>query len=284
MVLILTVINFITIHFFREEQQIYENEIVSVYQEILKQNKTYPLPPHINRFGEELKIDKAYSEEKFKQYSTTVLIWESLFILILSYFFYKILGLISRKEKEHEEFLKFLFFILSHKIGNFLSVVKTNTAILKLNPNLQSIDRIERSCHIIDDEIKKSMETIKKLPRISKSKQKIDVSELIKKLLTKYDSDKKIIFTSRRLNIEANIEALETIIFLLLDNAFRYAHSKVHIKICRNAFAIRNDFSEIFKGSGIGLQIVDYLCKTYNFSASYRTKGDNFLVFLSLER
>lgn len=283
MVMILTVINFVTIYFFRAEQQRYENEIVSIYQEILKRNKNYPLPPYINRFGEELKIEKTYSEEQFRQYSKTVLIWESLFILILSYFFYRVLILISRKEKEHEEFLKFLFFILSHKISNFLSVVKTNTAILKLNPNLQSIERIEKSCHIIDEELKKSMETIKKLPKISKSKQKVDISELLKKLISNYENDKKIILTSRQFILEANKEAIETILFLTIDNAFRYAYSKIHIKICKNAIAIRNDFSEILKGSGIGLQIVEYLCRTYKFAISYRAKDEHFIVVLRLK-
>ncbi|MCS7203723.1 MAG: hypothetical protein NZ809_04680, partial [Thermodesulfovibrio sp.] len=231
MVFIFSAINFVTIYFFKEEQQRYENEILNIYREILRQNRNYPLPPYINRYGDEIIIDKR-KEERFFQYSKTVLIWESLFILVLSYLFLKILNLISKKEKEYEEFLKFLFFVLSHKIGNFLSVMKTNIEILKLKPETRVIERIEHSCNLIDDELKKSMETIKKLPRISRSKQTINLNELINRLLLKYETDKRLIITSRNIFLDTNVEALETIIFLLLDNAFRYAHSKIHIKIC----------------------------------------------------
>lgn len=283
MVLILTLINFITIYFFNEERQKYESEIMSAYLEIIKYEKNHPLPPYIKKFGEELKIDKVYSEENFKQYSTTVLFWESLFIIILSYFFYRISSLLSKKEREYEEFLKFFFFVLSHKIGNYLSVIKTNTALLRLSTNLRSIERIERSSQILDEEIKKSIEIIKKIPKISKNKQKIELSNLIEDLLSKQECNKKLIYTPRQLNFEANAEALETIIFLLIDNAFRYSHSFIHIKICKNGLAIRNDFSEILKGSGIGLQIVNYLCKIHKISLIHRAKGNHFLIILNLK-
>lgn len=278
MLFIFSVINFVTIYFFEKEQQQYENEIISIYQGILKQNKNYPLPPYIKRYGDEIIIDKSYNEEK--KYSKTVLIWESLLILISSYLFYKVLVLINKKEEEHEEFLKFLFFILSHKIGNFLSVMKTNIEILKLKPELRVLERIEHSCNLIDDEIKKSIEAIKKLPKISKSRQTVNLNALTKRMLSKFQTDKKVIFTSNNLFLNTNAEAVETIIFLLLDNAFRYAHSKIHIKICKHSIAIRNDFSEILKGSGIGLQILEYLCRIHKFSLKYRAKGEHFLSIL----
>lgn len=278
MVFIFSAINFVTIYFFQEEQQRYENEIISIYQGVLKQNKNYPLPPYIKRYGDEIIIDKSYNEERFAKYSKTVLAWEALLILILSYLFFKILNLISRKEKEHEEFLKFLFFVLSHKIGNFLSVMKTNVEILKLKQEPRAIERIERSCNLIDDELKKSIETIKKLPKISKSRQTVSVNELINRILSKYETDKKIILTSRQVFLNTNAEAFETILFLLLDNAFRYAHSKIHIKLFRNGIAIRNDFSEILKGSGIGLQLVEYLTGKAGFSFHSRAKGEHFIA------
>jgi len=279
-VIIFSTINFITIYFFKEEYIKFENEFTSIYQDILKHGKNHPLPPYLKRYGDEIIIDKTYYEERFARYSKTVLIWEALFILILSFLFYKVLVLINKKEIEHEEFLKFLFFVLSHKIGNFLSVMKTNIEILKLKPELRVLERIENSCNLIDDEIKKSMEAIKKLPKISKSRQTVNLNEVVNKTVSKFVTDKKVIFTSRQLFLDINPEAFETIIFLLLDNAFRYSRSKVHIKICSDVIAIRNDFSEILKGSGIGLQIVEYLCRIHKFSIKYRAKGEHFLTIL----
>ncbi len=54
----------------------------------------------------------------------------------------------------------------------------------------------------------------------------------------------------------------------------------IHIKIFRNAVAIRNDFTEIVKGSGLGLQIAEYLCRTSKLQLKYRAKGEHFIVLL----
>lgn len=258
-VLIFSVINFITINFFKEQQQ--EEEILS----------KIPYP-------EQLK--ESYAKERFNKYSKTILIWEVLLILVLSYLFYRILNVISRKEKEHEEFLRFLFFVLSHKIGNFLSTMNTNIEILKLKPESRVLERMEKSCNAIGAEIQKTIEAVKKLPKISKSKQQINLEELIKTVISKFETDKKLLFSKREVYLNNNPEVVETIIFLLIDNAFRYSEKMIHIKIFRHAVAIRNDFTEIVKGSGLGLQIAEYLCRTSKLQLKYRAKGEHFIVLL----
>ncbi len=282
-VLLFSAINFLTIYFFNEEQQRHERELLLVYGEILKHDKNYQLPLHIKRFGEELSIDEQYAKERFIKYSKTVLFWEGLFILVLSYLFYRVLSLISKKEMEHEDFLKFLFFILSHKIGNFLSTMKTNIEIMRLRPEDKVIERLQLICNLMSDELNKTMETIKKVSKHSKDKQKISLKELIENILTKFQTEKKIIISKRDAILQINKSAFESILFLLLDNAVRYAHSRIHIKVCKNAIAIRNDFSEILKGSGLGLQIAQYLCRIHKLSVTYRAKGEFFIVFLKFK-
>ncbi|MEJ5227524.1 hypothetical protein [Thermodesulfovibrio sp.] len=285
MVIIFSCINLVTIYFFLEEQKKHEKELISIYREILKTNPNHPLPPNMRKIGIDVELANTPIDEKFKEYSATLLLWEGLLLLSLSYLFYRVLDIISIKEREHEEFLRFIFFVLSHKIGNFLSATKTNIEILRLKPDSKVLDRIEKSCNVIYNELKKSMETIKKLPRVSKGKQFISINELIDKIISHYDPGAtKIIISARDTLFETNKEVIEMILFLLLDNAFRYAHTKVHIKICKEAIAIRNDFSEIFKGSGIGLQIVEYLCKTYKLAFKYRARGEHFLVVLKLKK
>ncbi|WP_353684274.1 hypothetical protein V4D30_00380 [Thermodesulfovibrio sp. 3907-1M] len=279
-VLIFSVINFITINFFKEQQHKYEEEILSLYKEILKQNKNYQLPYYIKAYENELFFEESYINDRFQRFSKTILIWEVLLILVLSYLFYKILNIISKKEQEEEDFLRFLFFVLSHKIGNFLSTLNTNIEILRLKPESRVLERIQTSCNIIGAELKKTMETIKQLPKTSRSRQKINLTELIKNVNSKFATDKKLLFSEREVYLYKNSEVVETIIFLLLDNAFRYAHSKIHIKIFRNAVAIKNDFKEIVKGSGLGLQIAEYLCKSNKLQLKYRAKGEHFIAVL----
>lgn len=280
-VLIFSVINFITINFFKEQQHKYEEEILGLYKEILKQNKTYQLPYYIKSYENELFFEESYINDRFQRFSMTVLIWELLLIVVLSYLFYKILNIISRKEKEEEEFLRFLFFVLSHKIGNFLSTMNTNIEILRLKPESRVLQRMQISCNIIGTELQKTMQTIKKLPKTSRSRQKINLRELIKNIISKFSADKKLLLSEQEVYIYNNSEVVETIIFLLLDNAFRYAQSKIHIKIFRNAVAIRNDFTEIVKGSGLGLQIAEYLCRSNRLQLKYRAKGEHFIAVLT---
>ncbi len=279
-VLIFSVINFITINFFKEQQHKYEEETLALYKEILKQNKTYQLPNYIKAYENELFFEESYINDRFQRFSKTILIWEVLLILVLSYLFYKILNIISKKEKEEEEFLKFLFFVLSHKIGNFLSMMNTNIEILRLKPESRVLERMQTNCNIIGAELQKTMETIKKLPKTSRTRQKINLRELIKSIISKFAADKKFLFIEKEVFIYNNLEVIETIIFLLLDNAFRYAHSKIHIKIFRNAVAIRNDFTEIVKGSGLGLQIAEYLCRNNKLQLRYRAKDEHFIAVL----
>lgn len=74
--------------------------------------------------------------------------------------------------------------------------------------------------------------------------------------------------------------AIETILFLIFDNAFKYSKNKIHIKLCHKGIAVRNDFAELGKGSGVGLQIVDYLAKKSGYALKYRAKGEHFLLTL----
>jgi signal transduction histidine kinase len=278
MVILLSTINYLTIYFLKEQQLIYERELLSAYDEVIKQNNSYQLPAYIIRYGNELSIDKHFSEERFKNFSKTLLIWEGLFIVILSYIFYRLLNVISKKEVEQETFLKFLFFVLSHKIGNFLSMMKLNIELLKHKPEQRIIERLQSSCRVMEEDLNNTLETVKKIQKLSKNKEKINLKESIERVLKSFPIEKKTTINTKDITLSLNKDAYEAILFLLLDNAFRYSHSKVHIRVFEKFIAIRNDFLEIVKGSGLGLQIAEYLCKINNFKLKYRAKNNNFLV------
>lgn len=279
-VLVFSVINFVSLYFFKEEQQKHSEEMILLYQKILEKDKNYPLPLYIKRYNDELIFDKTYIDERFKSYTKTVLLWESLLVVVLIYLFYRILVSLSKKEIEYEEFLKLLVFIMSHKIGNFLSVMKTNLEILRINPEHRVIDRLQNSCNILNEEITKTIETVKKLSSFSQKKQQINLKEILIETITKFEPKNVVKLSLRDVFINANEETVKTILFLVLDNAFRYSNTKVHIKLCKNALAVRNDFTELTKGSGVGLKIVEYLTKKSGYTLQYRAKGEHFIVLL----
>ncbi|HHW20911.1 hypothetical protein [Thermodesulfovibrio thiophilus] len=280
----LTVINFVTLYFFIEQQQRNEKEIIAVYQEILKLNKTYPLPAHIKNYQNELMMDRSYAYQRLKEYSKTLLIWESILVLILLFLFYRVLIVMVKKERETEDFLTLLIFVLSHKIGNFISVIKTNIEILKIKPDQAIFDRLCSQCNLLNDEIKKTMDTIKKLPFLSKNREKVNVKQMLLNTVSKFYTEQTVRITARDVFLETNPETFETIIFLLLDNSFKYADSKVHIKIFNNAIAIRNDISDVSKGAGVGLQIVNFLSKKIGLNFKYRAKTDHFLALIDFQK
>lgn len=277
-VLVFSVINFVTLYFFREEQQKHSEEMLSLYQKIIEKDKNYSLPPYVKRYNDELIVDRNYIDERFKKYSKTVLLWEVLLVVVLMYLFYRVLVAISKKEVEYEEFLKLLIFVMSHKIGNFLSVMKTNLEILRLKPENKVLDRLQSSCNILNEEITKTIETVKKLPAINQKQRYINLKEILMNTIAKFESEKLLKLSLQDIFINANEETVETILFLILDNAFKYCHSKIHVKLFKNSLAVRNDFVELSKSSGVGLQIVNYLAKKSGYTLKYRAKGENFLL------
>lgn len=279
-VLIFSVINFVTLYFFKGEQQRHFEETLSLYQKILEKDKNYPLPLHIKRFGDEIIIDQNYLDERFKKYSKTVILWESLLVLVLMFLFYRILSTLSKKEIEYEEFLKLLIFVISHKIGNFLSVMKTNLEILKIKPENRVIDRIQNSCNILNEEIAKTIQTVKKLPSAKSKKQSVNLKDIVFEILKQFEPKPILKLSLQDILVNLDRLAIETILFLIFDNAFKYSKNKIHIKLCHKGIAVRNDFAELGKGSGVGLQIVDYLAKKSGYALKYRAKGEHFLLTL----
>lgn len=279
-VLIFSVINFVTLYFFKEEQQRHFEETLSLYQKILEKDKNYPLPLHIKRYGDELIIDQNYFDERFKKYSKTVLLWESLLVLVLMFLFYRILSILSKKEIEYEEFLKLLIFVISHKIGNFLSVMETNLEILKIKPENRVIERIQNSCNILNEEITKTIQTVKKLPSYKSKKQSVNLKDIVLEILKQFEPKHILKLSLQDIFVNLDRVAIETILFLIFDNAFKYSKNKIHIKLCHKGIAVRNDFAELGKGSGVGLQIVEYLAKKSGYTLKYRAKGEHFLLTL----
>jgi len=279
-VLIFSVINFVTLYFFKEEQQRHFEETLSLYQKILEKDKNYPLPLNIKRYGDELIIDQNYLDERFKKYTKTVLLWESLLVVVLMYLFYKVLIAISKKEIEYEEFLKLLIFIMSHKIGNFLSVMETNLEILKIKPENRVIERIQNSCNILNEEITKTIQTVKKLPSYKSKKQSVNLKDIVLEILKQFEPKHILKLSLQDIFVNLDRVAIETILFLIFDNAFKYSKNKIHIKLCHKGIAVRNDFAELGKGSGVGLQIVEYLAKKSGYTLKYRAKGEHFLLTL----
>jgi len=225
-------------------------------------------------------IKRDFIEDKFQEYVKNVLLWEFLLVLSLMLILYKVIERITKQERDYKELLELILLTLSHKFGNFLAVHRGNIEILKLRNDERALQRLEKSCTFMQEDLNKVIETINRFKEASFEKEKINLKELIEKFLSLIETEKRILITAKDINVYANRQNLENIVFPLLENALRYSKERIHIKVCKNYLAIRNDIYETERGSGIGLKIAQALAKKEGFKIKYRAKEDSFILIL----
>jgi len=225
-------------------------------------------------------IKRDFIEDKFQEYVKNVLLWEFLLVLSLMLILYKVIERITKQERDYKEFLELILLTLSHKFGNFLTAHRGNIEILKIRNDERALQRLEKSYTFMQEDLNKVIETINRFKEASFEKEKINLKELIEKFLSLIETEKRILITAKDINVYANRQNFENIIFSLLENAFKYSKERIHIKVCKNYIAIRNDIYETERGSGIGLKIAQALAKKEGFKIKYRAKEENFIIVL----
>lgn len=225
-------------------------------------------------------IKRDFIENKFQEYVMNVLLWEFLLVLSLMLILYKVIERITKQERDYEEFLELILLTLSHKFGNFLAVHRGNIEILKIRKDERALQRLEKSYNYMQEDLNKVIDTINRFKEASFEREKINLRNLIDSFLSLLETEKKILISTKDFFVYANRANLENIIFSLLENAFKYSKERIHIKVCKNFLAIRNDIYETERGSGIGLKLAQALAKKEGFKIKYRAKGDSFILIL----
>lgn len=224
--------------------------------------------------------EKDFIEQKIQEYVKNILLWEFLLVLSLMLILYKIIERMLRQEKDYMDFLELILLTISHKFGNFLAAYKGNIEILKTRYDEKAIQRLDSSYTYIQNDFYKVLESIKHFKSFSASKEKINLKETVEKNLSMFEINRKLTMNLKDVFIYANRQIVDNIIFSLIENAIRYSSEKIHIRLSRFCFAVRNDISEKEKGSGVGLKITEALAKKQGFKLKYRAKENKFIVVL----
>ncbi len=217
----------------------------------------------------------------------TLFIWETAIILTLILIFYKTIIKYIKKEEKIKKFLELMLLTITHKLGNFLSIYRVNIEILKERCNIKALQRLENAYTIIEKDFSIATKTLKKLTVREKEIKDINLKNKILEILSLFGQslkDKKMYLSLKDTRIKIDEEDLENIIFTVIENVVKYSKTKIHIKLCSTngyiVVAVRNDFQDVSKGSGVGLRLVEFLIQQYKGELKTRAKKDFLTVLI----
>ena len=226
-------------------------------------------------------LDENYVKGILMSFAMLLIGWEIVLIIIILLLFYKVLSTHWKREQDVKDILNILLLSLTHRLGNFLSILRVNLELI--GENAPAI-RIKKGLKKLEDDYGKTLSLLKSLQEGKDVEiEKIDLGTLIEDLYSKLGpvESLKFIFVKKDVFIKANPIYLEILTSSLLENAFKYAKSFIHVKICEKekALVIINDIKEGHGGSGMGLHIVKFTSSKIGAKVTYRIRK-NFTVIV----
>jgi hypothetical protein len=208
-------------------------------------------------------VREEYLKESIKPSLKRLFFFQFLLIFSLILVYQLVLDRLWKNVEEGREFGMYLIKSISHKLGNFLAVQKTNLSLLQKTNSPQALDRMQRS-------IKRLEKDVSLILRLSEEELKpvkvwVDFWKTLENVLALFEEEikeKKLIFRKGKdLYLHTDERILEDVLYNLLSNAIKYSKSFVHLRVSvgndRVLFSVRNDFVEDAKGGmGLGLRLL----------------------------
>lgn len=208
-------------------------------------------------------VREEYLKESIKLSLKRLFFFQFLLIFSLILVYQLALDRLWKNVEEGREFGRFLVKSISHKLGNFLAVQKTNLSLLQKTNSPQALGRMQRS-------IKRLEKDVSLILRLSEEELKpvkvwVDFWSVLENVLALFEEEikeKKFIFRKGRdLYLHTDERILEDVLYNLLSNAIKYSKSLIHLRVSvgkdRVLFSVRNDFVENAKGGmGLGLKLL----------------------------
>ncbi len=261
---------------------------IKIYREIYYKKDSSYLIPHlkvkqeinkddtvVGRIDElYIVLDKRKLYKKLIHYLMVLILWEIFTMFIILFLANALVEKTIKKENEIKEALEVFILAFTHKIKNFLGVQKVNIEILKINFNKKALLRIEKTYSLIEKDIETLVHILKSLRNFSEEKSEINlryiVNEIVKELESIYP-EKTVLLFLHNLKIKGNLEDIKNIIFIILENAFKYSDKRILIKLFEEkkykVLYVSNDINISFSesGTGVGLEIAKFLSKKNNW-------------------
>ncbi|MCD6319592.1 MAG: HAMP domain-containing histidine kinase [Candidatus Desulfofervidaceae bacterium] len=259
-------------------------EYIKISSEPILNPNWVPYPQTIN--GKSVYVNWRPVYQGIKEFAFLLFLWEVVLVLALTFLFYKLLWIHLKEREENRDFLELLLLAISHKLGNFLAAQQLNLEILKEKHSLEAVKRLERGYSTIEKDFRYILQVIKNFKGYLRKKEKINLKALIEDILTVFkeeSQEKSLQLSLVPAEIYAAKTEIETVFYLLIENAFKYARKAIFINLfIRNKtifFVVRNDVDpKVPKGSGVGLSLVQKLAIKNKIKLTFKRENGYFIV------
>jgi len=247
-----------------------------------------------------LLVEKRYINKQLEKYFLTIITWELMLIVILSFIVYKIISFSIKKEEDIKETLEVFVLAFTHKLKNFLAIQKINIEILKARCQDVALDRLEKAYILIEKDFEILIQTLKALREFKENIEEINIKEITEEVIRELEKiypEKSIFIKISDFKVRADRKDLKNILFVILENSFKYSKKNIFVvgreedkENKENNFdyilEVRNDIDFREKGSGVGLEIAKFLAKKYGWELEgnlnvYKTR---YIVKLKIKR
>jgi hypothetical protein len=227
-------------------------------------------------------LKKDYFRNKINNYLKLLLMWDCIIIIVILSLYYLAIRKILLKEHQLDKTNEITLFTLKHKLNNYLAGQRLNIEILQdsLSNRPKSLERMMESNKKLLRDLENTFDFITEFKKNNNKFVTIDLEKIISKsiddFLFQYKRELKVSLQPFKKTAYKN--DVEFLIYLILDNVFKYSEKFIQIKGIKRKFGyiliIRNDIKEsVNEGLGVGLQICEYLAIKNNIQLKTKLKN-----------
>jgi len=244
-------------------------------------------------------VKKGYIYDKVKRFMVSTFLTEILITLIITATFYTLLSKFYRSEKRYRDLLGIILLASAHRMGNFLSSLKLSIETLKREfkdkRGEEKLKKLSRQTTLLEEDFRKNLHILNSILDRSASleKEEVDVLRMIREITFHYKKrlPGKLVYIKAAPNgsylLRTNKALLNNLIDILIENAFVHSQRTIKIRMKRSrkriCILIANDVKkERTSGSGIGLEIADYLKNLLGAKVHQNLKNGRFKTLITL--
>ena len=244
-------------------------------------------------------VKKGYFYEIAKRFMLSTFLTEVLITLLITGTFYILLSKFYKSEKRYRELLGIILLASAHRMGNFLSSLKLSLEMLKRESkgtrNEERIKKLTRQAGLLEEDFKKNLQTLNSIMDRSKPSEEVDLLRTVREITFHYKKrfPDRLVYVKAPQNgsftVKANRALLYNLIDILIENAFVHSSKVIRLRVRsgpnRICLMITNDIrEERTSGSGIGLEIAEYLTKLLKAGLSQNIKSGRFKTLITLHK